>query len=234
MNPSLGELSHLPQSAGKIMRKPRTIAATCLLVVAVLLGVVWLLLRAGPFLVLDNPQKSNVIVILAGDEDDARLDRAVQLLYQGYADNIQIDANNRFKSFRKSQEQLAQEFLAVAPPYLRGRMYVCGVPSTSTLLELRDIRKCLKDRGAHSVLLVTSDYHTRRSFDVARRVAPDFQWSVTAARTAVSNHNWWRARTATRNVFLEWQKFLWWELVESHTSELPAASRTGLAAADHR
>ena len=54
----------------------------------------------------------------------------------------------------------------------------------STQEEARDAVARLRQLGAHKVLLVTSDYHTRRAGKIFRAAAPDLQFIVIAAPDA--------------------------------------------------
>lgn len=178
--------------------------------------VILFLWMAGRLLVVDKPAKADIILILAGDQNEVRFRRGVELLRAGYAAEIQMDANNTMTFWGKTNSQWGEEFVIAAPSDLRGHLSICGLPANSTREELLDTQDCLRRKNAHRVLIVTSDFHTRRSFDIARRVAPQFEWSVAAARTEVSQGHWWRSRMAAKNVLDEWQKLLWWKLIESH------------------
>ena len=49
---------------------------------------------AGRFLVLDAPETSDVLVVLAGDHNDLRYKRGLQLLGDGYAHLMLADASS--------------------------------------------------------------------------------------------------------------------------------------------
>ena len=187
-----------------------------LLIVLFLVAVVWLLRASGPFLVVDNPAKSDVIVMLDGDENDVRYNHTLELLRAGFGPRALVDAAHDYRTFGKTQAQWAQEAIATAPPDVRGRLAVCPIAGESTFTEMASIRQCLQGAGARSVLIVTSDFHTRRALSVARKRLPEYQVSIAAARTRVSAPGWWRSRWALKFVFLEYEKLLWWKLVESH------------------
>lgn len=187
-----------------------------LLAFAVLAGVLWLLSRVGPWLIIDQPQKSDVLIILGGDENDIRLHQGEQLLRQGYAGHGFIDAVISTVDFGRTPAENAEEYLSRAPQDVRTRMSVCPMTADSTTEEIMAVRFCLERVGARRVLIVTSDFHTRRSLSVARKILPQFQWSASAARTQVSQPKWWRNRGALRDVFIEYEKLVFWKLVENH------------------
>ena len=57
------------------------------LIVLILLG----LRQAGPALVVNQPQRSDVILLLAGDENDTRYWKGIELLRAGYAPRMLVD-----------------------------------------------------------------------------------------------------------------------------------------------
>ena len=61
----------------------------------------------------------------------------------------------------------------------------------STQEEARDAIARLRQLGVHSVLLVTSDYHTRRAGKIFRSAAPDLRFIVVAAPEVCQLHARW-------------------------------------------
>jgi hypothetical protein len=80
-----------------------------LTVIAVLLG-----RQAGSWLVVDNPQKSDLIVVLAGETEQRPL-RGLQLLGQGFAPRMLLDAPAQAHLYRWNQLELAQQYLSGLP-----------------------------------------------------------------------------------------------------------------------
>ncbi len=85
----------------------------------------------------------------------------------------------------------------------------------STREEAKEIGKCLKP-PVSKVLLVTSDYHSRRAFSVLRQEFPQYHWSVAAVHdTSVFRaEHWWQRREWAKTTVLEWSKLVWWEAVD--------------------
>ena len=185
------------------------------LVLALLALVVFGLRRAGPALVVDQPQRSDVILVLAGDGNDVRYWKGIELFHAGYAPRVLVNARADTIAFGRSPAQLETEFIQRSAPDLAVR--VCPTVGDSTLLELQSAQQCFAPAGARSVLIVTSDYHTRRALSIAQARLPAYTWSAAAADNGLlSTPRWWSKRAVVKEVFLEWQKFLWWRLVESH------------------
>lgn len=181
------------------------------LIVLILLG----LHHAGQALVVNLPQRSDVILLLAGDEDDIRYWKGIELLRTGYAPRMLVDARVDGVSYGRSPAELTEDFIRRSASGLA--VHVCPSRGTSTLQELQSAAACLQPIAPHTILLVTSDYHTRRALAIARQVYPGYSWSVAAANSGLlSAPRWWTDRQIAKNVLLEWQKVVWWELVERH------------------
>jgi hypothetical protein len=184
-----------------------------LLVLVVLAGLsVGLAAKAGSFLVVEAPRPSDVILVLAG-ETDRRPERALQLLAQGYGRRIVLDVPTNAKLYEFTQIQLAEKYVQDLPQ--AASIGVCPIDGLSTKDESRDAEKCLKQAGANSVLIVTSDFHTRRALDVFRREIPGHNYSVAAARNDEQfGVRWWRHRQWAKTLLDEWLRLLWWKVVD--------------------
>jgi hypothetical protein len=173
---------------------------------------VWFATKAGSFLVVDAPRPSDVIVVLAG-ETDRRPERALQLLAQGYGRRVVLDVPTKVKLYELTQVQLAQKYVQDLPQ--GGMVVVCPIDGLSTKDESKDAQKCLEREGGRSVLIVTSDFHTRRALSIFRREAPGHEYSVAAARSEEHfGTKWWMHREWAKTLVDEWLRFLWWEAVD--------------------
>lgn len=174
---------------------------------------------AASFLRVDAPEHADAILVLAGGSDDSRYWRAVELMKAGYAPQIILDAEEGGQKYGKSNAQLAREFLERIHA---GNTSVCAVYADSTYGETNDAARCLLSLSPSSVLIVTSDYHTRRAFSIFKARLPHYHWSIADAYAPVEDggnqrmagDNWWKNRRWAKTVFEEWQKLIWWELIE--------------------
>jgi hypothetical protein len=168
--------------------------------------------QAARFLVVDEPEKSDAIVVLAG-ETNVRPARALELLRQGVAPRVFMDAETRDLIYDQRLTEIAQRYvngLAEA-----NRLSVCPITGFSTNTEVADVSRCLQPLGAHRVLIVTSDYHTRRALTIFRHRLPQYQFNAAAARDpAHFGEAWWTNREWAKTTFDEWSKILWWEAVD--------------------
>ena len=86
---------------------------------------------------------------------------------------------------------------------------------SSTAEETVAAAACLQSLQAHRILLVTSDYHTRRALAIFRHRLPQYEWSVAAAPDeSTYGTEWWRRGAWAKTWWSEAQRLAWWELVD--------------------
>jgi hypothetical protein len=181
------------------------------LLILALMVAVFLASRAARFLVVDDPQKSDAIVVLAG-ETIARPARGLELLRQGMAPHMFIDAESG-RIFDSYLTDIAQRYIDVQPE--AKSIAVCSIAGRSTAAETMDVDRCIQPLHPHRVLIVTSDYHTRRALAIFSHRLPQYEWSVTAAHNpAQFGDAWWTEREWAKVTFDEWAKFTWWEAID--------------------
>jgi hypothetical protein len=181
-------------------------------VILLLLIVVALTSQAARFLVVDDPQKSDAIVVLAGDTN-VRPVRALELLRQGMARHVFLDAQVRDQVFGQPLTDLARKYVGSLPE--ASQVSVCSITGFSTNTETVDVNGCLQSTGVHKVLLVTSEFHTRRALTIFRHRLPQYQFSVAAAHNPTQfGMAWWTNREWAKTTLDEWMKLVWWEAVD--------------------
>lgn len=175
-----------------------------------------LLTAAGQALVEnDPPRKADCILVLGGDDFGMRIIKAAQLARDGYAPYVLVDGppslmgheSDQTISYAVQQGFPASMFRAVwLPP---------GVDSTSTEAQYLG-NNILKKNGVKTVLMVTSNFHTRRA---ARFMRIENPWLQTIAVAAPDKwfapDRWWKTRNGQKTFFLEWTKTIteWWGVV---------------------
>ena len=167
---------------------------------------------SGRFLVVDQPRKSDVIVVLAG-ETDRRPTRGLELLDQGYAPRLVLDVPAGATIYQWTQTELAQKYVQGLPQ--AKLITICPIYGLSTREEAREAVRCLESAGGRRVLLVTSDYHTRRVLSIFSREVPSYDYSVAAAVDPREfGMAWWRHREWAKTNFYEWVRLAWWEVID--------------------
>jgi uncharacterized SAM-binding protein YcdF (DUF218 family) len=176
------------------------------------LALLWLAARSAGILVIDQPEKSDAILVLAG-ETELRPARALELLNRGYATRVVIDVPADSKVYGTTYLQLAEEWAQAQPQALA--LVICPIHGLSTRTETADAAECLRKIGVRSVLLVTSDFHTRRALSIFRRQDPEWTFSVAASYDSTQfGVQWWKHRQWAKTNVDEWLRMFWWELVE--------------------
>lgn len=201
-------------------RKSRWPRRTGLFILVLLLigAALFLLSRAGSYLVINAPKRSDVMVVLAGGGGSSRFLQAVRLQKMGYAPLILVDAETGAEFYGKSEADLVFDYLNRTEQ--KGAV-VCPTTADSTYDEAADVERCMKRVGATSAIIVTSDFHTRRALSIFRKRLPQYEWSA-AASSAPANaaEQYWKHRWWAKTVMDEWEKYLWWELVDRWRSNV--------------
>lgn len=168
--------------------------------------------NAGKMLVVDAPQPSDVIIVLAG-ETDRRPARAMELLDRGYGKRVLIDVPAEARIFGFTDSQLAAQYVHNLPE--AASVGICPIEGLSTKAETRDEEKCLARETGNRILIVTSDYHTKRALTIFRHEIPGKSFSVAAAYDDEQfGTRWWTHRQWAKTCLDEWLKVGWWNVID--------------------
>jgi uncharacterized SAM-binding protein YcdF (DUF218 family) len=181
--------------------------------IPLLVGVVMFVVEAGRILVINAPQRSDLIVVLAG-ETDRRPALALDLLHQGYATRILLDVPASARIYDATLTQIAADYARKLP--VASQIALCPIAGLSTRDEAHDVATCLHDEhGATRILLVTSDYHTGRALSIFRHEIRGKYFSVAAAHDdSQFGVRWWTHRQWAKICLDEWLRLIWWNAVE--------------------
>jgi uncharacterized SAM-binding protein YcdF (DUF218 family) len=153
---------------------------------------------AGP------PQKADFAVVLAGDFFGQRILKAAQTARDGFVPKVLVSGPSGTYGYYECD--LAIPF-AVKSGYPESLFIPAPNKCRSTREEVAAMATLLRGMGAHSLILVTSDYHTGRAGRLFRAAAPDLRVYVVAAPDAEFQlESWWRSREGRKNVAMEWSK----------------------------
>jgi uncharacterized SAM-binding protein YcdF (DUF218 family) len=180
------------------------LALAGVLVLAVLFRTVLLaafasyLVRSGP------PEKADIALVLGGDPYGNRILTAADLVRRGYAPRAMVSGPPGFYGVHECD--LAIPF-AERAGYPESYFLHFEHSATSTQAEATVDAAELRRLGAKRVLLVTSDYHTRRAGKIFRDTAPDLTFYVVAAPDShFTIQGWWHDREGRKTFVLEWEK----------------------------
>ncbi len=164
-----------------------------------------LLTAVGSYLVqASSPVKADVVLVLAGDGRGNRILKAAQLVRDGYAPKVLVSGPDGNYGLHECDLEIP---FAVKAGYPESYFVHLENQARSTREEAHVAAQAIRQMGAHRVLLVTSDFHTRRAGGIYLAEAPDLKITVVAAPdTYFSADHWWQNREGQKTAFYEWMK----------------------------
>ena len=179
----------------------------------VLAAVVVILARnSGRVLVVNTPERSDVILVLAG-ETEHRPARGLELLSQGYGRRVVIDVPAAAKTYGFTEVDLAAKYVQELPQ--AASVEICPIEGLSTKAESHDAERCLAHEEGNRILIVTSDFHTRRALSVFRHEVHGKSFSTAAAYDETQfGTQWWTRRQWAKTWVDEWLRLVWWTAID--------------------
>jgi uncharacterized SAM-binding protein YcdF (DUF218 family) len=158
----------------------------------------------GSYLVHDEPPgRADVILVLAGDASGGRILKGGELVREGYAPKAIVSGPEVY-GVHECELAIA---LAERAGYPASYFVHFEHGAHSTAEEAQDAAPLLRSMGAKHVLLVTSDFHTRRAGRIFRAAMPDIAFDVVGADDAHFTPNgWWKDREGRKTFVTEWMK----------------------------
>ena len=137
----------------------------------------------------------------------------MELLVAGIRTSGRAGCSEQRKLYEFTQIELAQKYIHDLPQ--GSAISICAIDGLSTKDEAKEAEKCLQREDAKSVLIVTSDFHTRRALEIFRREFPGREFSVAAARNDEGfGTRWWTHRQWAKTFVDEWLRLIWWKVVD--------------------
>jgi uncharacterized SAM-binding protein YcdF (DUF218 family) len=184
---------------------------------------IWGAFEGGRYLQHEDPlRKADAIFVLAGTRLERPLE-AVDLYREGWAPAValspgQIEDAEAMVRARGIRYELESEAV-------RDAMSQMGVPASAILIQGASVDNTAQEgnllRGLaaqhrwHTIIVVTSKYHTRRTGFAMRRALRGSGIDVIVRSTRYDDSDpatWWHHRSDFRWVLLEWQKLLAYRL----------------------
>lgn len=151
----------------------------------------------------DPPQKADAILVLGGDEYGTRIVKAAQLQKEGYAPYVLVSGP---PTLLGHESDLMIEF-ARRQGYPASIFRPINHNSDSTRSESALIGRYLRGQSVKTLLLVTSNYHTKRAARLMRAQNPFLHVLVVAAPDPFfTPATWWKTRTGEKTFTYEWLK----------------------------
>lgn len=194
--------SYLPK------RRNRVLLIACLAVMAAILATGWLtrttwLPSMLDFLdVTEAPHNADYAVILGAGKNRTR--KAIDL-YQG-----NVVSKVMICGFYPDKLQFQIDLLWAAG--LPESDVVINIGGSNTWQEAKRVLKILTEQGAHSALIVTDAYHTRRARATYAHLQqnPAIQLSFVAAYATVTPDTWWQKPRSRSPVLREYLKLAYY------------------------
>ncbi len=181
---------------------------------------------AESWIVEDPIQHASAIIVLSDDNFYAdRATRAAELFRDGNAPLV-VASGRRLRPGAGIAELMEHDLIERGVP--KDKIIRFPHDADNTKEEAEALAQLAKDRQWHSVLVVTSNYHTRRARYIFRHVfPPDIEVRVASARDGdFDPQRWWEKRKSIKELTRELAGMLvaLWEL--RGRSDAPAASQS--------
>jgi len=162
---------------------------------------------AGQFLVInEQPQKADVIVILAGDRG-YRTERGAELFQAGYAPYIIVSGGPIYNNITAADLMMNHAVeLGIPAEAIIKESY-----ADSTYQNAVYTKEIMEQRGFKSVIIVSSDFHMRRVKMVFERVFKDTDIELiycAAKDPTFDPDHWWSSNKSIMNTFNEYVKLI--------------------------
>lgn len=200
-------------------KRHRILARWGLALVTLGVFVAALLSFGGHILVVADPlpEGAHAIVVLRGSstESEVRLEAGARFVEEHVADRLLLSVR-RGTIWGEPVPEMARAYMERRFPLEAvQRFTLCPNAADSTGEEALALLECLMERGWTRVVVVTSEYHTRRTRLIWRAVAEraDVPLEVAVRGVPDGNYdprNWWRERRYAKSWVLEMQKLVWY------------------------
>jgi len=191
------------------------------------------LLRFGGYLLVlsdSPPAHAQVAIVLAGSVsgEEARRAQALKLLRQGSVDRVMFHVGRVWYWGQWVPDMARQYIRKEYGNEIAQHVLVCEMNASSTEEEALGFRRCLDEHRWRSIVLVTSDYHTRRARliwgAVLAKADPPFSFRITGVKDGdFEAGGWWRKREYAKTWLLEFTKLIW-TYVELAAGSVPKPS----------
>jgi uncharacterized SAM-binding protein YcdF (DUF218 family) len=189
---------------------PLTIALAVIAAALVLIRSWWLPALGWALVRDEGPAKADIAVVLGGDLWGNRIKKGGDLVRQGYVPAALVSGPPGFYDQHESEPEIAY---AVRQGYPRQYFIAFPDEARSTQDEAAMILPELRRRNVHRVLVVTSDYHSRRAGRIFRAAERTLGGGIEILMVATPDtefhpDSWWRSRQGQKIAFMEWTKTL--------------------------
>jgi uncharacterized SAM-binding protein YcdF (DUF218 family) len=187
------------------------------------LGVAGTLGWGGDLLVAPDPLPAHAeaLVVLTGSlhGEQARREEAMRLFGEGRADRLVLSVP-RVMFLGEWVPDMMRRYLERVYGTARAQgVVLCPHNADSTVEEARALRPCLEEQGWRSIIVITSNYHTRRARHIwgqaFRNVHPPVRIFVHGVSDGdFEPRGWWHNRRYAKTFLGETTRLVWTYLFE--------------------
>jgi len=169
---------------------------------------IWLAAIGNALVYDDGPVKADAAVVLGGDYTGSRLIGGAELVKKGYVPIVIV--SGPAGPYDVNEGDAAIQF-AIHKGYSTDWFVPVRHTANSTREEAEVLIEELKRRKAHSFILVTSNFHTRRARRLFLSVLEHKGNGMTMHIVATPDRDydprsWWKTRQGWKVAFFEWTK----------------------------
>ena len=217
------------QRGGIIFRLLALLAICCF---AGMLYLAWhplLRAAAGFWIVQDRIEPADIIIMIGDDNFSAdRAKEAAALFHAGWAPQI-LASGRMLRPYASIADYMARDLQSEGVP--ASAILRFSHRADNTREEAEGLRVLAEQKGWRRILLVTSNYHTRRARYIFRKVLPgSVRLEIASAPDSEFNPaTWWESRLGRKIFFLETAGYLEavWELHRPPSGTPSAAAGAG-------
>jgi len=167
--------------------------------------------KAGEYLYKKDQIKPADVIVVLGGEQTERVKFSAKLFKEGWARKDRVIMSGGPVVWKFTLAYLMKEhakYLGVP-----ARAIILEEKSESTEENAKYVKEILLKRGYKSIILVTSPYHSKRSYIIFQKVMGDeieiISVPVPVEDSWLSLHGWWKKRLDRSRVLSEYAKFIW-------------------------
>lgn len=181
------------------------------ILVIFLIGIIYCLLNLGSFLVVsDDLEKSDAIVVFSGD-NGVRTEVGVELLKEGYGEYLILSGGKVYDDVTMAE-------------LMKNHAIKLGVDENKILIDDKSLttyenaeftKEIMEKNNFKSLIVVTSDYHTRRSKLTMEKSLEDtlidgqnVEVIVTPSKEEEFNIKWWTSGNSILLIISEYLKLI--------------------------
>ena len=166
-----------------------------------------ILRKAENYLIVsESPKKTDVVVVLSGNDMEERVNLGARLINEGFSDIMILSGGPAYWNTTVSETMKKQAIFLRVPE----ESIILETKSTTTDDNAKFCLEIIKEKGFGSVTVVTSPYHTRRAQDFFLRYIAGHDIELMMCSFELDKKEyWWKDPGAAQFVANEYLKMIW-------------------------